>query len=150
MIWKLNFDHLLEQFVDGVFLGIFLVCCFVFEATVLNPATNDNSGPKLYLLLTYFGCHPVSTSEFSKVVCDQMLIRSGTRLPGMSRIFLTASTGPGWSPKSLCEIWVDPLDLWNQLLQSPLAHTTHQPQYGPSVHCPWFHFYFLNEKYLFK
>lgn len=82
MIWKLNFDHWLQWLVNGTVFGFvfvfpFIIFASVFEETVLNLGISDNSGLKLYLILTPSGCCPVSTLELSEMVCDQTLMRSG-------------------------------------------------------------------------
>lgn len=129
MIWKLNFDHWLQWLVNGTVFGFvfvfrFVIFASVFEETVLNLGTSDNSGLKLYLILTPSGCCPVSTLELSEMVCDQTLMRSGVSLLEMSRIFPSPSVGPSGSSHLLCGAWVDPLSPQNRLHRVPLAQTS--------------------------
>lgn len=98
----LNFRHLLQQFVDGtvfVFFGLSFLCLFL-RRLLTNLGINDNQESNL--ILTPSGRYPVSTLEleFSEVVCDQTLRRSGALCPRNVKDLLPGIHGAQLKPSA--------------------------------------------------
>lgn len=96
----LNFRHLLQQFVDGtvfVFFGLSFLCLFL-RRLLTNLGINDNQESNL--ILTPSGRYPVSTLEFSEVVCDQTLRRSGALCPRNVKDLLAGIHGAQLKPSA--------------------------------------------------